>query len=143
MTRIRAPLAVIAAALFPAIKADLREPVALALIAGEVNGDLYLVPRKTAWRSVRETYDDPTYHPGAANLLYADPFGAQQPNSAPLLYLPDLAVFHFTSEDPRDLRGSQTTLALWAKAWAAVASEVEAPALPSGSSRTLRKDLSD
>lgn len=148
MTRSSAPLAVVAAALFSAIMADLREQVALALIAGEVNGDLYLIPRKTAWRSERETYDDPTYHPGAANLLFADPFGTQQPNSGPLLYLPDLDVFHFTSEDPRDPRGSQTTLALWAKTWAcvaggSVAGGVEPPAEPSGSSRASRQRLSD
>jgi hypothetical protein len=95
-------------------------------MAGEVNGDLYLLPRSTAWRSVRDVSQGSTNLPDASSLLLADPFGMQRSTGAPLLYLPDLDVVQFSSEDPRDLRGSQISLALWAKTWAAVASGLEA-----------------
>jgi hypothetical protein len=139
MKRDDAPLVSVAAALFPNVRPDLRQQVALALIAGEVKGDLYLIPRITAWRSVREVCADSTYQPHAANLLFADPYGAQ-PNCAPLLYLPDLDAFQFSTEDPRDCRGSQTPISLWAKIWAAVACGLETP-VPM--SRAQHHSLSD
>jgi hypothetical protein len=128
MTRDGAPLVSVAAALFPTLRADLREQVALALIAGEVNGDLYLVPHSSAWRSVREIAHDPSAQPPAANLLFADPFGMQQPTGAPLLFLPDLDVFQFSSEDPNEARGTQTRLVDWAKTCAGVIGGMKAPA---------------
>jgi hypothetical protein len=130
-----APLVSVAAALCPPLRADLRERVALALIAGEVNGDLYLIPRSTAWRSVREIARNSTAQPPAANLLFADPFGMQQPTGPPLLFLHDLNVFQFSSEDPHDERGSQARLDGRAKTCAAIMSGSEKPTLPPAPAR--------